>query len=55
MLLSLLFGSAGRLHLVMPKCFDQIGLAQTPLSPRAATLLSGAAEIAGGSESICSR
>ncbi|WP_221089453.1 DoxX family protein [Deinococcus aquaedulcis] len=43
-----LFVVAGALHFVAPKPFDRIVPPWVPLSPRAATLLSGAAEVLGG-------
>lgn len=46
--LAALFVAAGVLHFVAPAFFDRIVPPWVPLSPRAATLLSGAAEIAGG-------
>lgn len=46
--LGVLFVTTGTLHFLTPAVFDQIVPPGTPLSPRAATLLSGAAELAGG-------
>lgn len=46
--LGLGFIAIGALHFLRPQFFDQIVPPGTPLSPRTATLLSGAAEIAGG-------
>lgn len=43
-----LFIATGTLHFVTPKVFDQIVPPDLPLSARSATLISGAAEIAGG-------
>lgn len=48
LLLAALFCAAGALHFLKPEGFDRIVPPGTPLSPRAATLLSGAAELAGG-------
>lgn len=48
LLLAALFVAAGTLHFVTPRFFDQIVPPGLPLSPRAATLISGAAELAGG-------
>ncbi len=48
LLLAALFVGAGTLHVLTPRFFDQIVPPGLPLSPRAATLLSGAAELAGG-------
>lgn len=42
-----LFGTAGVAHFVVPSFFDAIVPPWVPLSPRAATLWSGAAELAG--------
>lgn len=47
-LLSVLFVGAGVLHFVRPQPFDRIVPPGLPLPARTATLLSGAAEIAGG-------
>ncbi|GGK18481.1 hypothetical protein GCM10008955_09880 [Deinococcus malanensis] len=47
-LLAALFAGAGVLHFLRPEFFDRIVPPATPMSPRAATLLSGAAELAGG-------
>ncbi|WP_412028462.1 hypothetical protein [Deinococcus yunweiensis] len=47
-LLAALFIVAGTAHLVRPGVFDQIVPPGTPMSARHATLISGAAEIAGG-------
>ena len=46
--LAALFTFAGVMHFIRPEPFDAIVPNWVPLSPRAATLLSGAAEIAGG-------
>lgn len=46
--LAALFVGAGALHFVAPAFFDRIVPPWVPLSPRTATLLSGAAEVAGG-------
>lgn len=48
LLLAALFVTAGSLHVLTPEPFDRIVPPGTPLPPRAATLLSGAAEIVGG-------
>ncbi|GMA17180.1 hypothetical protein E5F05_17950 [Deinococcus metallilatus] len=48
LLLTALFAFAGVLHFVRPEPFDRIVPPQLPLPARTATLLSGAAEIAGG-------
>lgn len=48
LLLAALFVTAGTLHFVTPRFFDQIVPPGLPLSPRTATLVSGAAELAGG-------
>ena len=48
LLLAALFVTAGTLHFVTPRFFDQIVPPGLPLSPRAATLISGAAEALGG-------
>ncbi|MFC4638154.1 MauE/DoxX family redox-associated membrane protein [Deinococcus hohokamensis] len=48
LLLAALFCAAGVLHFLKPEVFDRIVPPATPLSPRAATLLSGVAELAGG-------
>lgn len=42
-----LFAIAGIAHFVVPRFFDAIVPAWVPMSPRAATLVSGAAELAG--------
>ncbi|ACO47786.1 DoxX family protein [Deinococcus deserti] len=47
-LLAALFISAGMMHFLRPEFFDRIVPPATPMSPRTATLLSGAAELAGG-------
>ena len=46
--LSILFILAGTTHFLRPETFDQIVPPGTPMPARTATLLSGAAEIAGG-------
>lgn len=43
-----LFITAGVLHFLFPRPFDRIVPPGTPLAPRTATLVSGAAELAGG-------
>lgn len=43
-----LFLFAGSAHFMRPEVFDQIVPPGIPLAPRTATLLSGAAELAGG-------
>lgn len=48
LLLAALFVGAGTLHFLRPEVFDRIVPPGTPIAPRAATLLSGAAEITGG-------
>nr|WP_019586289.1 hypothetical protein [Deinococcus apachensis] len=48
LLLAALFIGAGVLHCVRPEVFDRIVPPGLPLTARTATLLSGAAEIAGG-------
>lgn len=48
LLLAALFVGAGTLHFLNPAPFDRIVPPGLPLLPRTATLLSGAAEIAGG-------
>ncbi|MFC5847323.1 hypothetical protein [Deinococcus petrolearius] len=48
LLLAALFVAAGTLHFVTPRFFDQIVPPGLPLTPRAATLISGAAEALGG-------
>ncbi|GAA3996880.1 DoxX family protein [Deinococcus rubellus] len=48
MLLAALFVSAGTIHFLRPRIFDSIVPPYVPMSPRAATLISGAAELAGG-------
>ncbi|MVN87350.1 hypothetical protein GO986_11280 [Deinococcus sp. HMF7620] len=48
LLLATVFIVAGTLHFLAPKPFDRIVPPWVPLGPRAATLLSGAAEILGG-------
>ena len=48
LLLAVLFVSAGALHFLRPRVFDAIVPPYVPLPPRAATLISGAAELAGG-------
>ncbi|MFC4425160.1 hypothetical protein [Deinococcus navajonensis] len=48
LLLAALFCTAGALHLLKPDLFDRMVPPATPLSPRAATLLSGVAELTGG-------
>lgn len=45
--LAALFGVAGALHFVKPEIFDRIVPPWVPLAPRTATLVSGAAELAG--------
>lgn len=47
-LLAALFMAAGAMHFLRPEFFDRIVPPGTPMSPRTATLLSGAAELAGG-------
>lgn len=47
-MLAALFVGAGTLHFAVPQGFDRAVPDWVPLAPRAATLLSGAAEIAGG-------
>ncbi len=47
-LLAAIFVSAGTLHLLRPRVFDSIVPPYVPMPPRAATLISGAAELAGG-------
>lgn len=47
-LLSLAFIGMGVLHFVKPEPFDSAVPPRTPMTPRQATLISGAAEIAGG-------
>ncbi len=47
-LLSAVFISAGTLHFVRPQLFDAIVPPGLPLPARSATLISGAAELAGG-------
>ena len=46
--LALLFTAIGVRHFTHPEPFDSIVPPGTPMSPRTATLVSGAAEIAGG-------
>ncbi|WP_425514233.1 DoxX family protein [Deinococcus aestuarii] len=46
--LAALFVGAGALHVLRPGPFDRIVPPWVPMSPRTATLVSGAAEIAGG-------
>ncbi|MFC6592821.1 MauE/DoxX family redox-associated membrane protein [Deinococcus lacus] len=46
--LAALFIGTGLLHFIRPQNFDQVVPPATPMPPRQATLLSGAAEIAGG-------
>jgi len=48
LLLAALFIAAGALHFLRPEPFDRIVPPGLPLPPRAATLLSGAAELLGG-------
>jgi uncharacterized membrane protein len=48
LLLAALFVTAGVLHLLTPEPFDRIVPPGIPMSARAATLLSGAAELLGG-------
>ncbi|MEW6420213.1 MAG: hypothetical protein AB1511_00610 [Deinococcota bacterium] len=48
LLLAAVFVSVGILHLLRPEPFDRIVPPGLPLPPRTATLLSGAAEVAGG-------
>ncbi|MBB5236149.1 DoxX family protein [Deinococcus budaensis] len=48
LLLAALFVGAGILHFVKPQPFDRIVPPGLPMAPRAATLLSGAAELLGG-------
>lgn len=48
LVLAALFVGAGLLHFVRPEPFDRIVPPGLPLPARAATLLSGAAELAGG-------
>lgn len=47
-LLAALFITAGVMHFLRPEFFDRIVPPATPMPPRTATLLSGAAELAGG-------
>ncbi|WP_293914007.1 DoxX family protein [Deinococcus sp.] len=46
--LALLFVSAGLTHFLRPEVFDAVVPPWVPLEPRTATLISGAAELAGG-------
>ncbi|UBV41936.1 hypothetical protein LAJ19_09815 [Deinococcus taeanensis] len=48
LLLATLFITAGALHFITPRFFDRIVPPWVPMTPRAATLLSGAAELMGG-------
>ncbi|WP_406585099.1 DoxX family protein [Deinococcus aetherius] len=48
LLLAALFVGAGVLHFLRPEPFDRIVPLWVPMPPRTATLVSGAAEIAGG-------
>lgn len=47
LVLSTLFAAAGTTHFLRPEPFDHIVPPWVPLTPRAATLVSGAAELAG--------
>lgn len=47
-LLAAIFVAAGTLHVLRPRVFDAIVPPYVPMPPRAATLISGAAELAGG-------
>lgn len=46
--LTLGFSAIGALHFLRPEFFDRIVPPWVPMTPRTATLVSGAAEIAGG-------
>ncbi|AZI43577.1 hypothetical protein EHF33_13155 [Deinococcus psychrotolerans] len=48
LLLAAVFISAGTLHFLRPHIFDSIVPPFVPMPPRTATLISGAAELAGG-------
>ncbi|GGL13346.1 DoxX family protein [Deinococcus radiotolerans] len=48
LLLSALFVTAGTLHFVTPTFFDRIVPPWVPMTPRQATVISGAAELLGG-------
>ncbi|TSA87375.1 hypothetical protein FNU79_04905 [Deinococcus detaillensis] len=48
LLLAAVFISAGTLHFLRPRIFDSIVPPFVPMPPRTATLISGAAELAGG-------
>lgn len=48
LLLAAIFVSAGTIHFLRPRIFDSIVPPYVPMPPRAATLISGAAELAGG-------